>query len=372
MYKQIKIVKIASLRFLAGMTVLIAVCFLLTGCDSSSSVVHEIPVIPVIVARPSVRDVPRYIESVGILEPSFFVEIRPQITGIVEKVFAQEGAWVDAGAPLFQLDSKAYQIRVKEAEAQLLIDQVIYDAAKKTTERFYSLAEEDLVSRVEWDGMEMHAAKSEASLALDHARLDAAKLDLEHCLLKAPKSGRIGRLDVHQGTLVSAGQSKALTTLSRSDPLIVNFSITEKEFSQLPQEKLSVEVKSLCEKDCNGTGTITFLDHRFDAKSGLLFMRGELCNTENRLSQGQSVSVSIPIAIDSQVILIPQRAVKYNQQGPYIYVVSPEKNVEFRQLTLGDEVDEEVVVREGVSTHELVITSGHTRLSPGIKVEVQQ
>ncbi|MBA3236720.1 MAG: efflux RND transporter periplasmic adaptor subunit [Parachlamydiaceae bacterium] len=349
----------------------LALCLILVACDPVKPPLQNIPATPVTASLPVVRDLPVYIESIGTLESSFFVEVRPQMSGIIEKIYVQEGDWVKAGQPLFEIDSKVYQIKVKEAEAQLLSDRVAYEAAKKKHERFLRLAKKDLVAQVEWDEIEMQTARGEANLGIDLARLDAAKLDLERCTIYAVSDGRIGRVDIHPGTLVSREQAGMLVTLSRNDPLIVNFHVTEKEFGKLPKEKLTLEVFPLCDKSCASVGNVTFLDGRFDAKSGLLFVRGQLLNPENRLSAGQSVKIRMPVDLLPNVTFILQKAVKFNQQGPYAYVINSEDVIEFRQLILGDETGEEVAVREGISPEERIITSSHARLSPGIKVEVQ-
>lgn len=349
----------------------VALCLILVACDPIKPPLKETPATPVTAVLPVVRDLPIYIESVGTLEPSFFVEVRPQMSGIIEKIYVQEGDWVTAGQPLFELDSKVYQIKVKEAEAQLLSDQAAYDAAKKKYERFQRLAQKDLLAQVEWDEIEMQLARGEATLGIDLARLDAAKLDLERCTLYAATEGRIGRLDIHQGTLISQGQVEPLATLSRNDPLIVNFHVTEKEFAKLPKEKLSLEVFLLCDKGCGSVGNVTFLDGRVEAKSGLFFIRGKISNPDHLLSSGQSVKVRIPIALLPSMTFIPQQAIKYNQQGPYVYAISSDDLIEFRQLILGEEIGEEVAIREGISPKERIITSSHARLSPGLKVEVQ-
>ncbi len=126
---------------------------------------REIPLVPVIAVQPSVRDVSLYIESIGTLEPSFYVEIRPQISGTIEKILVKEGTDVKAGTPLILIDDKALKIKVKEAEAQLEIDQAAHDVAKKTYDRFHSLAQKDLVAQTEWDEIEMQVAKAKAALS---------------------------------------------------------------------------------------------------------------------------------------------------------------------------------------------------------------
>jgi multidrug efflux system membrane fusion protein len=351
---------------------LLAFCILLTSCEPAPSVKKEIPAVPVIAVKPDIKDISLYVESVGLLEPSFFVEIRPQISGIIDKILVKEGANVKAGMPLIHIDAQAFEIKVNEAKAQLEMDQAAFEVTKKTWDRFYSLAQKDLVAQTEWDEMDGQLAKAKAVLAVDRARLDAAMLDYERCTLRAPADGRVGRLMIHPGTLVSREQSVALATLSKNDPLIVNFTITEKEFEKLSKEKsLIFEAEGLCNKKCRISGEITFFDTSFDLNSGLLSVRGELKNENNSFFIGQSVKVRVPIATLSKVLVIPQKAIKYSQEGPYIYVVSKENKVELRQLILGEEEGEDVVVSEGMTSEEQIIISGHGRLSPGLKVEMQ-
>src|SRR5262249_27106173 len=152
------------------------------------------------------------------------------------------------------------------------------DAAQKKRDRFYSLAQKDLVAQVEWDEIEMLAVKSKAILDSDEAKLEAVILELERSTICAPSEGRIGRYDIHPGTLVSREQ--VLTSLTRNDPLIVNFSLTEKDFAKVNSGILTFEMQLLCGRDCSHKGKITFLDSRFDEKSGMIFMRGEIDNSD--------------------------------------------------------------------------------------------
>lgn len=345
-------------------------CMLLASCESSSEIAAQVkPAIPVHIASPKVKDLPQYIESIGSLDHSFFVEIRPQINGTLSRILVQEGAWVELGTPLFEMDASTFRVKVDEAKAKLMVDQASYKAAKKKKERFESLAQKDLVSQIEWDEIEMQAAVALASIAGDKARLDAVTLDLEDCVIVAPSAGRIGRIDIHEGSIISP--TMLLTTLSTESPLMVNFSITEKEFDLLPKRDLDIEVMPLCSGDTPHFGKLTFLDNRFDEKSGLLFARGRVDNSTDKLRAGQSVNVRIPFSMLFQALTIPLKAIRYNQQGPYVYVVSDENTVEFRQLVVSQEAKDEVVVLEGLQPHERVITSGNSKLSPGAKVSYE-
>lgn len=343
----------------------------LTGCDSKNdSVVPQTPPIPVTASPLIVKDVTLYFESIGTLQASVFMEIRPQVSGSLQEVFITEGQWVQRDTPLFQIDPRPYEIKVQEAEALLASDQATLKGSLKKLDRFRDLAEKDLIPQIEWDDLEAQVERAQAAVGLDQSRLASALLDLEHSLVRSPIDGRVGKLDVHPGHLVHVGQPAPLISISKMDPLIVEFSVTEKEFSKMPKESLQIEMKSLCSTDSCRSGTATFLDNHFDSKSGLLLVRGRVDNGDHLLRPGQTVLVRIPIAIESNAKLIPQKAIRFNQHGAYIYVIQSDKTVAIRQLLLGSEQGAEQIVLEGLDSTELVVLDGHLRLSPGLKVEV--
>lgn len=350
-----------------------AMSFLLLGCDSKQEamVMEAAPAIPVKAAVPTIKDITVFLESIGTLEPSVFMEVRPQIDGTLVEVLASEGQWVEPGTPLFKIDAKPYTIKVQEAEAQLAIDRANLQAAQKKLARFRPLAQKDLVSQTEWEDREAEAEKSEAAVALDEARLNSAKLELEHCTVTSPSAGRIGKLDAHPGLLVARGQTEPLATISQMNPLLVEFTLTEKEFPKIPKESVQMELKPLCVSGVCKNGDITFLDNHFDSTSGLILVRGKVQNSDYSLRPGQSVQVRIPISVAHQAMLIPQKAIRYNQQGPYIYVVQDDQTVVMRQLILGEEQGIDQVVLEGIAPSEQLIIDGHLRISPGVKVEVK-
>ncbi len=242
---------------------------------------------------------------------------------------------------------------------------------QKKWDRFRDLAQKDLVAQTEWDDLEAQVEKAKASLSLANARLSSAKLDLEHCTLKSPVEGRVGKLDSHPGLLVSNGQALPLATVAKMDPLLVEFTVTEKEWEKIPVASLKIDLKPLCSSGQSKTGLVTFLDNHFDSKTGLLLMRGKVQNGDLSLRPGQTVKVHIPIATRSDAKLIPQKAIRYNPQGPYVYVIQQDLTVAVRQLTLGDEQGVDQIVLEGLDPSERIVLDGHLRLSPGLKVEIK-
>lgn len=353
-------------------SLLLITSFLLTACNSKQELSQSPkPPVPVLASKPLVKDVPIYVEAIGTLLPSVHVEIRPQVNGLLTDVLVTEGQWIEKGTPLFKIDSTTYANKVTEAEAQLNMDRIALQASQKKRERFRSLAQKDLIAQVEWDEYETAAAQAAATLKLSEARLDAARIDLEHCTIISSIDGRIGKIDPHPGALVTANQSTPLATISKLDPLIVEFSLTEKELPKLKNENTAIEIHSLCTDSICNSGNITFLDNQFNKSTGQLLVRGKIENHQHLLLPGQSVRVRVPIALTVNATLIPQKAVKYNQNGPYIYVVQADNTVGIRQLILGAEQGSDVIVLQGVDSSEPVVTDGHLRLSPGLKVEIK-
>lgn len=345
---------------------------LLSGCGSQQETAAiTAPAVPVIAVKPVVKDVTTYFESIGTLLPSVLLEVRPQIEGTLMEVLTSEGQWVVPGTILFKIDPKPYAIKVQEAEAQVAIDKANLQAAHKKLARIKPLAQKDLVAQTEWDDLEAEVERFKGALALNEARLNGAKLDLENCILRSPATGRIGKIDVHPGSLITKGQGKSLVTISQMNPLIVEFTLTEKEFPKLSKETDRIEIKALCGSEPCKTGNITFLDNHFDPKTGLLLVRGQLQNGDYLLRPGQSVQVRVPVGLKSNAMLIPQKAIRYNPQGPYIYIVQPDMTAAMRQIILGDEQGNEQIVLEGLDPSDLLVVDGHLRLSPGIKVEVK-
>lgn len=347
------------------------IALFLAGCGNEQNGETSVQAIPVIASPPVVKDLTVYLDSIGTLQPKVSLEIRPQVNGQLAKVLVSEGEWVKEGTPLFQIDPKPYAIKVQEAEAQLAMDLADARAVQMKLKRFQELAKKDLVAQTEWDDLNAQAQRSEGAVQLDEARLHAAKLDLERCTISSPVEGRVGKLDVHPGILVYEGQGESLAKISQWDPLMVEFTVTEKEFPQLPQDIVSIQIASLCGSELCAQGTATFFDNQFDSKTGLLLIRGTIPNADHALRPGQSVKVQIPVSVTEKAKLIPQKAIRYNQEGPYVYVVQADQTVVSRPLLLGEEHEKDQIVLEGLVADEIVVIDGHLRLSPGSKVEIK-
>lgn len=347
-------------------------CVLLTGCETGQGPIRpEPPAVPVVAAPPTVQDITIYVDSVGTLLAAASVEIRPQTSGMIKEVLVDEGQWVEKGTPLFVIDEMPNLTKVQEAEAQHASDEASLAVVQKKIARLRSLVDKDYISKTEWEELEAQEEKAMAALQLDKARLTYANIELAHCTVRSPLTGRVGAINGSVGQIVAAGQPEPLTTVANMDPLTVEFTLTEKEFALIPKEKLTMEVQATCSKEPCKQGTVDFVDNEFDPKTGLLLVHGTLANPDYVLRPGQTVHVRVPVAFENDVLVIPQKAIRYNQQGPFVYVVKPDMSVTVRQVKLGAERGFDQIILDGIESDEPVIHDGHLRLSEGLKVELK-
>ena len=217
----------------------IALGIALVGCSAKPPTqVFEMPSVPVHTADIEVRDVPLFFEAIGVIKASQTAEVKPCVSGLIKEVHFAEGQWVEENALLYTIDDAPYAIHVLELQAQLSQDVAHLNNAKKKLDRFKSLTKQDLIAQVEWDELDTKIALYEAMVQADEARLAAAKLDVEHCTITAPIKGFAGKGTLGVGNWVTG---ESLVTLTQTEPLFVDFSITEKELSNMTMSQINKE-----------------------------------------------------------------------------------------------------------------------------------
>jgi len=166
-----------------------------------------------------------------------------------------------------------------------------------------------------------------------------------------------------------AAAGAALVTMTQESPLYVQFTLTEKELLQLSSLSPHLEVYAAGGEECLAAGEVTFLDRTIDPKSGMVSSSGVLTSLNKPLFAGQSVRVHVFFGKKNEAKLIPLRAIKTNQTGPYVFTVKEDSTVEIRPVQLGQEEKGYIVVESGLEGATKVVTEGHLRLFPGSKVE---
>jgi membrane fusion protein, multidrug efflux system len=338
---------------------------ILAACSSEEpSKAFQMPPVAVETAQVKKQDVALFFEEIGTIKPYQVAEVKSQVAGMITEIHFQEGSLVEKGSLLYTIDETPYKIRLHEAEAVLMQNRAHLKNKQKKLERYKALPKPELIAAVDWDELNTKIALCEAQVLADEAKLSAAQLDLQRCSILAPISGIAGKTSLQVGNQVG---SSTLVQLSQMEPLVVEFEMTESERSKCPEgAKIEVYKAGETGEECLATGKMTFIDHGIGPKSGMIAAKGILSDLKKPLWSEQGVRVHIVYGKKEGAMLIPLKAIKTNQQGPYVFLVKEDESVEIRPVQLGPEEKGFVAVdlEEGK-----VVTEGHGRLFPGAKIK---
>lgn len=357
--------------------VAVALTFLLTGCEAQSDDAMVMPPPPEVdVAEVLVEPVTLWGTFTGRVASPETVELRPRVSGYIEEVAFEEGEPVQAGDLLFQIDPRQYKARAQAARAELALASSQFELAQSEAGRAKTLLQSRAISQEEYDQRNAALLSARARVEAARAALDAAELDLQYTRITAPVSGRAGRALVTRGNLASADQS-LLTTVVSVDPLHVYFDVDEKSAFGSQQQLTSGQLPnvriSLGEEDGRRyTGRLDFVDNQLNPGTGTLQYRALLDNPGGKIRPGQFARVEMPVAELDSALLVNRKAVLTDQDRRYVYVVDENNRVMPRHVTTGRQVDDLLVIRDGLSRGDLVIINGVQKVfGPGMEVRPQ-
>ncbi|MBS7456433.1 efflux RND transporter periplasmic adaptor subunit [Coralloluteibacterium stylophorae] len=354
----------------------------LTGCGSSAADAAAPPPPEVGVVAAEVREVQQWDEVNGRVEAVQHVELRPRVSGYIDKVNYREGQLVAQGDVLFQIDDRSYRAALAEAEAALANARARAAVARSEAARAQKLVELNAVSTEQNEQRRAAAAQADAEVQAAQAAVDAARLDLEFTRVRAPIAGRAGRALVTAGNLVSAESGVVLTTLVSVDPIHVHFDTDEATFlryaglaraGERPSERdaaVPVQVGLVNEEGFPHAGVVDFLDNRVDPATGSIRARAVLDNSDGSLTPGLFARVRVLGRGASEALLIDDKAVLTDQDRKYVYVVDAEGRAQRRDVRLGRVVDGRRIVEDGLAAGDRVIVSGVQKVFfPGMPVQ---
>lgn len=356
----------------------LAVALLLIFFGSIASAATGVPV-GVVTIQP--RRVVYSTELAGRTSPFQISEVRPQISGIIQKRLFEEGSDVKAGAVLYQIDPATYQALLNSAKANLTKAEANVAPAKLRRNRFRDLVHISAVSKQEYDDAEAAYKQIQAEVGVNQAAVDNARIKLNYTKVTAPISGRIGRSRVTPGALVTENQEAPLATIQQLDPMYVDVTQSSTEVLRL---KHSLESGQLQRTDPahaavsllleNGStyphqGTLQFADVSVDQSTGAVTLRALFPNPNHDLLPGMYVRALLAEGLDEQAILLPQRAlVRDARGGATAWVVSPENIVEVRKVIVTRTYQDAWVVQEGLKPGDKVIVEGLQKVRQGAAV----
>ena len=328
------------------------------------------------------KDVIVFIESFGNLDTPNNVDIKSQVTGQIMKVHFKEGDLVKAGDMLFTIDPSQYKAQLERAEAALIQDLANLKLNKDTVERNRKLLEKELISQQDFDKLQTEVTISEAAVKTDNANIDLAKINLNYCYIISPIDGATGKVQVDPGNIVTANTGPTLVNVKTVDPLYVDFTIPERDLGNVRKAfsegklkvVLTLEKESGVSQDEAGKngnsyeGELYFLDNAVNNTTGTVLLRAIVPNHDMKLWSGQFVSIRLHLAVKKNAVVVPYEAVQIGQQGNYVFIISPDKKAELRNVTVGNKEDDHIIIEDGVKAGETVVTVGQMGLKPGAPV----
>jgi membrane fusion protein, multidrug efflux system len=325
-----------------------------------------VPVVPVIR-----RTVPVYLDFVGTTEAIRSVSLQARVTGYLVEQGAPDGADVKTGGLLYRIDPRPYQAALDQAIANRAHDQANLQNAELNFRRDAALLPSQLaVSRQQYDTDKATVAQLKAQVEADDAAIETARLNLGYTELRASFAGRIGRSQVHEGTLINAAGTQ-LDTLVQLDPIYVTFNPSESDLALLGDDRgarpIPAEATIPDEGGKRYPGTLTFLENTVDRNTGTIVARATIANPDHSLLPGEFVHVRLHVADQPDTLLVPQVALGSNQFGKYVYVADHDKAVQ-RPISIGATYGSYAVITKGLTAHDEVIVGNLQKIAPGTPV----
>jgi RND family efflux transporter MFP subunit len=363
---------------------IIALLLVAAGCarQQPQAPVDELPTVSV---SPAVqREITDYAEFTGRLAAVDSVEVRAHVWGYLEKVNFKEGAIVNRGDVLFELDSRPYEALLEQAKAKVAQDQAQFAYDDTENQRNLTLVGKGAVSKSDLDKTTAARNIDLANIAADKAAVRQRELDLEYTKVRAPVTGRISRYNVTVGNLIQSGDQAGgtlLTTIVSVDPIYAYFDVDENtvlRVIRLIREGkadsarnggLAVGLALANEEGFPHLGTINFVDNQLNAKTGTLRLRGVFRNEDQHLAPGLFVRVRAPIGRPHPSLLVTDRALDNDQGQKIVYVLNDKNEVHARPVKTGALHNGLREIAEGLESGERVVVSGLAQIRPGIRVE---
>jgi RND family efflux transporter MFP subunit len=325
-------------------------------------------------------------EFTGRLQAVETVEIRPRVSGYIDKVAFTEGSLVKRGTLLFVIDPRPYQAEYDRAAADVKRFKTALDLGRIELTRVQRLKDSGAVSQEELDERKSTVAQAEANVAGSAAALEAAALNLNFTKVTSPVDGRVSRAEVTRGNLVTGGTNGGtlLSSVVSMDPIYIYFDADEQSYLRYTQmarsgERASsrdtgnpVQVGLANEEGFPHAGTVDFVDNQLNPQTGTIRARAVLQNKDGQFTPGLFARVQLLGSGEYSAILIDDRAVNTDQSQKYVFVVGANNQIEYRKVKLGRVIDGLRVVREGLKAGDVIVVSGAQRVHPGITITPQR
>lgn len=358
---------------------------LLVGCDNSVAQNAAPPAPAVSAADVVVKSISQWDSFNGRIEAVESVQLRPRVSGYIDKVNYTDGQEVKKGEVLFTIDDRTYRAALEQAQANLARAKTQASLAQSEANRTDKLVNTNVVSREEWEQRRSAATQAQADIRAAQAAVDAAQLNLDFTKVTAPIDGRASRALITSGNLVTAGDTASvLTTLVSQKTVYVYFDVDESTYlhyqnlarsgqgASSNHTALPVEIGLTGEEGYPHQGKVDFLDNQLTPSTGTIRMRALLDNAQRQFTPGLFARVRLPGSAEFKATFIDDKAVLTDQDRKYVYIVDKEGKAQRRDITPGRLADGLRIVRQGLNPGDKVIVEGLQKVfMPGMPVNAK-
>ncbi|MEI9945560.1 MAG: efflux RND transporter periplasmic adaptor subunit [Chitinophagaceae bacterium] len=307
------------------------------------------------------------------------VEIRPQVSGYLEKIYVEDGAWVKQGQPLFRINGKEYSQYSNSAAATKQSAVAAIEKAQVEVDRLQPLVANKVIADVQLRTAQANLHEAQATYAQAVSGKNSADITLGYTLITAPVSGYVGHINFKQGSLIGKGEQVPLTVLSEVNNVHAYFSMSESDFysffasvnGNTAEEKIknipAVELELADNSIYNVKGKVELVQGQFDRSSGSISFRAVFNNKEKLLRSGITGKIRIPFAQQNK-LMVPQQATYELQDKVYVFSVSDSNKVTSKQIYIKGKSGDNYIVEKGVNNGETIVYSGLQRLRDGVVI----
>ena len=330
---------------------------------------------PVVATNAEQGDIDVIINGLGTVTPLRTVTVRTRVDGELVKVLFQEGQLVKEGQLLAEIDPRAFQVQLQQAQGQLARDQALLEKARLDLERYQTLFQQDSIARQQVDTQASLVRQYEGAVTVDMSAIANAKLQLDYSKINAPISGRIGLRLVDPGNIVRSGDTSGIVVITQLQPVAVLFTVPQDLLPAVMKriqsgDEIAVDAWDREQKTKLATGRLASADNQVDPQTGTVKLKAQFDNADGGLFPNQFVNARMKLDTLHDVVIVPSAAVQRGSQGMFVYVVKPDNTVELRPVALGPLDGQRQAIGSGLRAGETVVTDGVDRLRPGAQVEV--
>ena len=318
-------------------------------------------------------DIPVTLDALGTVTAAATTTVRPQVSGILQKVLFKEGQMVKAGQVLAQIDPRQFEMALLQASGQRQRDEAQLENAKLTLQRYQTLLGQDSIARQDVDTQAALVKQLEGTVMTDRAAEGTAKLNLGYTKVIAPITGRVGLRVVDVGNLVGSGDATGIAVITQLSPIDVEFSIPQDSVPGVMQRVNDGAALPALALDRTRTNTLdsgkfAAMDNQVDTQTGTVRAKARFDNARSTLFPSQFVNVRLELRTIKDAIMVPVNAVRHGTKGDFVWVLKGDNSVTMRSITRGEATVDRVQIASGLQAGEQVITEGADRLKEGAKV----